>query len=189
MAANNGHRTTRTAADVAQLESDNEYLHGEVERLNRELAIVTADRNRLQVENAMVSGTSRENLVKATRMETIIRQVSSGLVDALATISREREVAREVRKQVQEERLQGDEPPPAFLAQHAEPANERPRRDLATEVRRAAEVVAPPRPPVTGRVRTDIHDSRLPPPDMGLQSDDERNLAQLADDMNKPRDR
>jgi hypothetical protein len=112
----NGSRNARTAADVAQLESDNEYLMGENERLSRELAVVTADRSRLQVENAMLEGRARENLVKATRMETIVRQVSAGLVSALQEITQERTVERTVRRQVQESQLEEETgPAPSFL--------------------------------------------------------------------------
>lgn len=101
----NGSRNARTAADVAQLESDNEYLSSENERLVRELAVITADRSRLQVENAMLDGRARENLIKATRMETIVRQVSAGLVSALQEITQERTVERSVRRRVQEDQL------------------------------------------------------------------------------------
>lgn len=167
----------RTAADVAQLESDNEYLNSEVERLTRDIAVVTADRNRLQVENAMLQGRSSEMLVKATRMETIIRGVSAGLVDALGTMDRERNVQRQVRRQEQEEQLTGGEPPPQFL-----------RRDLGQETARAAENLAPRRPLVTGQVRTDISDSRLPPADMGLPTDDENELARLGGHIQSTRE-
>lgn len=177
----------RTAADVAQMESDLEYLRGEVERLTRDLAVVTADRTRLQVENAMLAGRANENLVKATRMETIVRQISSGLVDALKTIDREREVQREVRRQVQEEHLAGSEPPPQFLQrQHPEPT---PVRNLPRETARAAEEVMPPRAPRPARIDHSLadRDTRLPPAPAYSQTDDERELARIAGDIQSTR--
>lgn len=114
--ASNGQRPARTALDVAQLEADNEYLHNENERINRELAIVSADRSRLQIENALLEGKARENLLKATRMETIVRVHSSGLVQALTEITQERTTERAVRRQVQEQQLEEETgAAPSFL--------------------------------------------------------------------------
>jgi hypothetical protein len=164
----------RTAADVAQLESDNEHYRNENERLERDLAIVTADRNRLQVENAMIAGNARENLIKATRMETIVRQVSAGLVSALNELTQERKVQGEMRRQVQVEQMEEETgAPPAFLRQQRS-------GDPTRAVARAAEMIAPPRAPTPARIDHTIADKdpRLPPASYGSDQDDDE-LARL----------
>lgn len=133
----NGQRPARTAQDVAQLEADNEYLHGENERLARELAVITSDRSRLQIENAMLEGRSRENLLRATRMETIVRVHSSGLVAALTEITQERTVERSVRRQVQEEQLAEETgPAPRFLRRDVVETEAGDQRDQAAPAAR-----------------------------------------------------
>lgn len=112
----NGQRPARTAQDVAQLEADNEYLRNENERQGRELAVVTADRQRLLIENAMLDAKGREHLLRATRIETIVNVHSSGLVAALQEIKQERATERAVRRQVQEDQLTEETgPAPTFL--------------------------------------------------------------------------
>lgn len=179
--APNNHQ--RTAADVAQLESDLEHYRTENERLERELAVVTADRNRLQVENAMVGGSARENLVKATRMETIVRQVSAGLVAALQEITQERRVQTEVRRQVQENHMAEETgEPPAFLQRSTPIPAPRQSPDRTREVARAAEMIAPPSRPVPARIDHSLadRDSRLPgPPQYGEAELDADELAKL----------
>jgi hypothetical protein len=93
----------RTANEVAQLETEVEILRNENEQLHRQLAIVSADRSRLQIENAMLAGQSRDNLVKATTMETIIRQVAAGMVESLNVMTRERAVERAMKQRGQEQ--------------------------------------------------------------------------------------
>lgn len=129
----NGQRPARTAQDVAQLEADNEYLHNENERLTRELAIVTSDRSRLQVENALLEGKGRDALLKLTRMETIIRVHSSGLVASLQEIAQERVTERAVRRQVQEDQITGETgPAPTFLSRGTD--RTRPREEVVGAV-------------------------------------------------------
>lgn len=204
----NGQRPARTAQDVAQLEADNEFYHGEVERLTRELAVIAADRSRLQVENAMLAGNSRDNLVKATRMETIVRQVSAGLVTALQEITQERRVQTEMRRQVQEEQLTEETgAAPSFLRRAPEqrsqgeapsgPGQEVARPvaqasaqvDRTREVARAAEMIAPPNRPNPARIDPTLadKDSRLPgPPQYGQRTDTE-DLEHLAGNIESRR--
>jgi regulator of replication initiation timing len=97
MANPNGAVRQRTAEDVAQMESDIAWYREETERLNRELAIALQERNRLQVENALLMGKSMENLAKASRVEAILDNVCNGLVMSLKGIREERHLDREIR--------------------------------------------------------------------------------------------
>jgi hypothetical protein len=168
----NGQRPARTAQDVAQLEADNEYLYGELERVQRELALVTADRSRLQIENAMLEGKSRENLLRATRMETIINVHSAGLVAAMKEFAQERVTERAVRRHIQEQQLEEETgAAPTFLRrpaiEQASPENTvtEPRTPDTRELNRAAELVARPALPVKqGRIDPTLadRDPRMP---------------------------
>jgi hypothetical protein len=196
MASNGNGRQARTANDVAQLESDYEYLYNENIRLERELAVITADRTRLQVENALLEGKSMQNLVKATRMETIVRNVSAGLVQALQALNDERSIERTVKRQVQEQQLEDETgPAPAFLRQPPPPPLVRTEsdEDRVDRLRGAAERLARSPVPVAttrpGQIDHTIaaHDSRLPRMDYGRDVIDEEadraNLAGLAGNM------
>lgn len=160
----NGQRPARTAQDVAQLEADNEYLHNENERLTRELAIVTSDRSRLQVENALLEGKGRDALLKLTRMETIIRVHSSGLVASLQEIAQERVTERAVRRQVQEDQITGETgPAPTFLSRGTD--RTRPREEVvgaveATGGQQYDQVAAPARAPVQPEARRESDQDR-----------------------------
>lgn len=168
--ASNGQRPARTAQDVAQLEADNEYLHNENERISRELAVVTADRARLQVEFAMLESKSRENLLRATRMETIVRVHSAGLVSALNEITQERVTERAVRRQVQEQQMEEETgPAPTFLARRPPAQIPSPRDDAdstRSEVLEAGagrnddQTAAPERPPVQPETRRESDQDR-----------------------------
>lgn len=153
----NGQRTPRTAADVAQLESDNEFYQNENIRLERELAVVTADRARLQIENALLSTKIMDATKKVTRMETIVRVHSAGLVAALTEITSERVTERAVRRQVQEEQLTEETgPAPSFLRT---PENSRVVVEPATRDERD-QVAASERPPVQPETRRESDQDR-----------------------------
>lgn len=107
---------SRTAEDVADMEQELLELRVQLDSATRSLDLMTQERNRLQVENALLDGKVRDNLVKATRIETVLSQVAHLLVTSLKEIQTERETARVARRQEQEDRIIRDEPPPpAFL--------------------------------------------------------------------------
>jgi regulator of replication initiation timing len=187
MANPNGAVRQRTAEDVAQMESDIAWYREETERLNRELAIALQERNRLQVENALLMGKSMENLAKASRVEAILDNVCNGLVMSLKGIREERHLDREIRRQTQIEMISADggDPPPKFLERPSPGRNDEERADI---LRGAAERVAPiPPQRQTSQVNRRLADldSRLPPIDLMRsphpQKSDEDNLRDLSD--------
>jgi hypothetical protein len=175
----------RTAEDVAQMETDIAYLREENQRLVHEVAVLQAERSRLQVENTMLQGRSMENMRKATRVEAILDNICHGLVASLKEIREERQIDREVRRQAQVEVMERDTgQPPEFLRQPT-PARQSLSDQARTEqLRGAAEHVAStPPPPRAGRVDNSKadRDTRLPVVSiMTPQQEDEENLRQLA---------
>lgn len=177
----------RTAADVAQMETDLAYFRDQNEKLSREVHILTGEKNRLQVENTLLQASSMENHRKASRVEAILDNVCNGLVMSLKGLREERALAVEMRKQVREEvapienrvvpkpRL---EPPPAPPEiEYEEPPAPRDldqeARDRADRLRGAAEHVAPrlpvnprmpPARPATARIDETLanRDPRMP---------------------------
>lgn len=173
---------TRTASDVAQLETDLAYFRDQCEKLSRDLAIMTGERNRLQVENTLLQASSAENHRKSSRVEGILDNLCHGLVHSLKEIREERAVALEMRRQVREEvaPVERRDPPQPRIAHEPPPVRdhiEEVPRDLdeeararAEQLRGAAEHVATrvplPHPQPTYRPRMDHtladNDSRLP---------------------------
>jgi len=183
---------TRTASDVAQLETDLAYFRDQCEKLSRDLAIMTGERNRLQVENTLLQSSSAENHRKASRVEGILDNLCHGLVHSLKEIREERALKIEMRRQVHEEVAPIEnrivpqpriEPPPAPEIDHEAEALRR-----AEQLRGAAERVAmTPAPlrlavdPLRGRVNENLADldSRLPRVDIGRPGQDVRRSGEL----------
>lgn len=177
----------RTAEDVAQMETDIAWFREENDRLSRELAVATAEKTRLQVENLMLQGSSAENARKCNRVEGILDNICNGLVTSLREIREERQISREVRRQTQEIVLtrEGGDARPKFL-EKAEPEEELARTE---QLRGAAEHIAPPvlanRP---GRIDHTLadRDPRLPRPE-GLMREtvptNEDNLRDISGSM------
>lgn len=95
----------RTAEDVANMETELHDLRALLEDMRQRLVIADTERKTLKIENALLKRKSDDNLEKATRMETIMSQVSAGLVAGLMQMKEERDVARALRRGEQEDYL------------------------------------------------------------------------------------
>lgn len=95
----------RTAEDVANMETELHDLRALLEDMRQRLVIADTERKSLKIENALLKRKSDDNLEKATRMETIMSQVSAGLVAGLMQMKEERDVARALRRGEQEDYL------------------------------------------------------------------------------------
>lgn len=202
----------RTAQDVANMESELDELRGMVAELQHLLTVSDTERKSLQVQNVLLQRQALDNHEKAVRMETIMSQVSSGLVAGLKEMKEEREVARAVRRQVQEHNLEvGRTAAPEFLRAGARtPDNSRvvldsvdpsvqpearrePDQDREDRLRGAAERVAPPLTPRPRPGQANYFDPTLADRDNriprnvhgGLVENDDDNLLRLAGNMDQ----
>jgi regulator of replication initiation timing len=205
----------RTADTVADMEQEIEELRTELESVTRSLEIVTADRNRLQIENTLLDGKSREMLIKATRVETLLQNTAHLIVSGIKEFKEQREQIRAVRRHEQEAAFEDEnrqDAPPAFLTHTGRvpaemPATSNPPRAQRSigmteqegqhlrgeALRGAAERIAEPRPvpPVPpGRVNTAIAqtDSRLPQNEWRTaEQQDADNLLDISEQMERRR--
>lgn len=173
---------SRTAEDVAVMENELHYLRNELDAARRDLAVVTSEKSRLQIENALLAGKAQENLVKATRMETIMRSVSAGLLAGLNEMQQERDMARAVRRAVQESTLERETgAAPSFLRDRTVPLT----RDVAVEETTRLAIDQPPRKLGTIDHTLAGHDSRIPPADYPGPNEDVEELVKLVEGMEK----
>lgn len=198
---------TRTAEDVASMETELHDLRALLNDLKQRLVASDTERKSLKIENVILQRKADDNLAKATKIEAIMSMVSAGLVSGLKEMHEEREVARAVRRQVQEHQLgvgDGDQPalarPVTFEERQTrvedtltpEEQLRRPTRpslsDMARsdQLRGAAEHVGPP--PAFLRPRVDpAHADRyrhvLGDANLNAVTDDEQNLRDLARNM------
>jgi hypothetical protein len=194
----------RTADDVADMEQELHELRVRLEHTARNLEIVSAECNRLKVENALMDAKSRDYLVKATRAEQLMTGVATMIVSGIREFKEEREQARAVRRQEQTVALEADneeDPPPGFLrrarppepppqAQVPEPYGRAPIAAPApgASLARAAEQIAPL--PRAGRINLALAaaDPRMPKNDFVREDQAERDsLLNLVDNMGKTR--
>lgn len=157
----------RTAADVAQLESEVIILRGEIEAERSRVAVLEAENTTLKIEKARLEQRTREEMTKATEVETILNMVSSGLVGALSRLKNSRTLQKQALRAAQEEELGVGQEDSAFRPQtpppHPAPVYRETDEDRADRLRGAAErVTEHQRVPRLGTVRTDIQDERLP---------------------------
>lgn len=137
----------RTADDVAEMEAELHELRMRLEQTSRNLEMMTADRDRLQIENTMLDARARDMLVKSTRVENLLSNVAAMMVTGIQEFKNERAQARAVRRQEQETVIAAEneeDPPPSFLRREA------PRRALENEAsayRGDREEPQPPRKP------------------------------------------
>lgn len=105
-----------TAIEVAELESEVKQLREVMARAEIKLAVLTAERDALKIEAALAQHAARTELIRSTTMESIMTQVSAGLIDGLNKMNAERNAERAVRRQKQEHALEVDaEGSPSFL--------------------------------------------------------------------------
>lgn len=108
--------TQRTATDVAEMESDLVLARAEVERLRTQVAVLTQENGNLRSNLAQAEGIAREEMIRATQMETIMSQVSMGLVAGLNKMQDRKRSEREARRLDQERALGvGDSGGPSFV--------------------------------------------------------------------------
>lgn len=176
----------RTADDVAMMEDELRELRSISESQARRIVVADAEVARLKVENVLLQRKADDSLEKAVKVETIMMQVASGLMAGLKEMKDERDLTRTMRRQAQEDRLAEDTgAAPSFLRRpiQADPAPPE-ERDAVVAPRHSGRPVTfnDVRP---GKVDPNIagRDSRLPAPPAFSQTDDERSLQRLADDM------
>lgn len=207
-------QTYRTADDVANMEQELIELRMRLEQTSRSLELVTNERNRMQIENAMMEGRTREMLIKSTRVEALLQNVAHMIVSGLREFKEEREQQRAMRRQEQETQMAEEnrqDPPPAFLrsdpprqqksigmtekegqmarAEQLRGAAERiaDRHDVLP--RRPADVSMPPVQPTMGprpQVSRASLDSRIPSLQFRTAEDDDRdNLRDIATSLER----
>lgn len=192
----------RTADIVGDLEQDNHYLRMENERLKQDAAVAHAEITRLTTENAMLLAKGQDAQTRATKIETIMAQVSAGLVSGLNELKQDRE-----RRRIQQVAVLEEEtgPAPKFLQQrrsegmpefdtHVQepPAPSIPRRppaDATDAVARSLGIDNIPR--LGGRSVAQIdhtlagRDGRLPDVDIVERDADTENLLGIADQIGR----
>lgn len=170
----------RTADDVAMMEDELRELRSISESQARRIVVADAEVARLKVENVLLQRKADDSLEKAVKVETIMMQVASGLMAGLKEMKDERDLTRTMRRQAQEDRLAED-------TGAADPDHATLRTKLSTRMaaKRADETPPEERVVRPGKVDPNIagRDSRLPAPPAFSQTDDERSLQRLADDM------
>jgi hypothetical protein len=87
------------------METELNDLRALLDDVKQRLVIADTERKTLKIENALLQRKADDNLEKATRMETILSQVSAGLVAGLKEMREERDIARALRIGRQEEQL------------------------------------------------------------------------------------
>lgn len=196
-------QTYRTADDVAQMEQELVELRMRLDTTSRQLDLVTQDRNRLQIENALLDGKAREMLIKATRVEGLLQNVAHMIVAGIQDFKNEREQLRAVRRHEQETQIAEEnrqDPPPAFLRQQRSigMTEEEGQIARAEQLRGAAERIADrhdvlprrpaavPMPPVVPSVSRASQDARMPSLEFRTPEDDDRdNLRDIATSMER----
>lgn len=98
----------RAASDVAEMESDVFLLRSEKEALTTQVALLTQERDQAKIELALMAARMQEELVRATQMETIMSQVSMGLVAGLQKMHQAKMHQRAARRIIQERELEAE---------------------------------------------------------------------------------
>lgn len=88
----------RAASEVAEMESENFLLRSDNEALRQALGISESQRDGFEVEIALLRARVQEELIRATQMETIMSQVSMGLVAGLKKMQDERQRASDIER-------------------------------------------------------------------------------------------
>lgn len=176
---------TDFAQQIAEMQDELSYLRHDIETTKRSLAVVTADRDRLLIENSMIASRARASQDKATRVETILSQVSMGLVAGLQEIRSERDDERAQRRETQAQTFAQEtreDPPPAFLRRPGPPERMMIGTESAPPLRRAPTTTELKRP-LDARIDTTLasRDSRLPGgPEWGRPEPEEGSLENMA---------
>jgi hypothetical protein len=104
-----------TATNVAELESEVLILRGETDSQRVRIAVLEAENDQLKIANARLELAIRDEIRKSAEVETIINQMSIGLVGAIEKMRRNREVEKQIRKMEQTDHIIGEimhSPPP-----------------------------------------------------------------------------
>lgn len=182
----------RTATEVAEMESDIALFRKECEALRTQLAMATQERDALKIEVAIMSARAQEELVRATQMETIMSQVSMGLVAGLQKMATAKQIARALGREEQERNLEvgqdGHSPiyrrppdnavrPPndGWRRQSPPPEPEAPRRAPETERQRIERLASRP----VERLIPRMGDDRIPQNEFRSDDDELRALGSL----------
>lgn len=81
----------RTASDVASMELEVQDLRSKVKQLEEQLVMLKSERLVYKTMNTTLRRRAEDHLEKATRLETIMKQVTAGLVAGLNEMQAERE--------------------------------------------------------------------------------------------------
>lgn len=95
-----------TASAVAEMESELAILHSENIQLRTQLALAEAERDAKKIEVALITEKWQTEMIRATQMETIMSQVSMGLVAGLNKMQDQKTRARQARQASQEGALE-----------------------------------------------------------------------------------
>ena len=88
----------RTASDVAEMERDISLLHADNTHLRTQLEIAQSELSECRARLAVAENSAREELVRATQMETILQTTSLGLVTGLQKMKDQRAQERDARR-------------------------------------------------------------------------------------------
>jgi hypothetical protein len=193
-----------TATAVAQMKSDLDVAQTEIESLRLTNAMLTQERDILAVELTLARANASKELVRATSMSTIIRQTSIQLIEGIKRMDDAQRIQQEQALGIggsdTPEFLKGRPIPPAggpndrfnarLLREAQAPLLHRPGRVPEPLERDYQPETIPPtvqemrdvidnRPRITGVVRSDIQDPRLPHVSP-MPDEDVQNLQDLA---------
>lgn len=95
-----------TASAVAEMESELALLRTDNQKLQTMLALAETERDAKKIEVTLITQKWQEEMIRATQMETIMSQVSMGLVSGLHKMQEQKARARQARQASQENDLQ-----------------------------------------------------------------------------------
>lgn len=105
-----------TANEVSMMQTDLDVARTQIESMRDTIAMLRTERDTVLVENAMLRMSRDKELVRATELNTIVRQMSVWLVEGI----RRMDDAQRVRQETSMGVGSNDDPPPEFLRTRAE---------------------------------------------------------------------
>lgn len=113
----------KTAIEVAEMESEVTLLRNELNNARVRIELLTQERDTLRNDLVVAQNAAKLELVRATTMESIMQQVSSGLIAGLRKMESERSAERNARRLAQEQQLEvGSDKSLDFLKRREEEA-------------------------------------------------------------------
>lgn len=94
-----------TTSAVAEMESELTLARADNIHIRTQLALMEQERDAARVELALMTGRAHDELIRATQLDTILSQVSLGLVEGLKKMQDQKRRLQDQRKAEQERQL------------------------------------------------------------------------------------